>query len=82
LFIVTRYSRHGSHHPPYGVNRAGTIKVKPGKAFFKPLHTKDAPVQMPLLESTERSLEHHGASCRAWPRRRSSGSLRPKDPYE
>jgi uncharacterized repeat protein (TIGR03943 family) len=46
----------------YGVNRAGTIKVKPGKAFFKPLKQKDAPVQMTLLEYIERSLEHGGRS--------------------
>jgi uncharacterized repeat protein (TIGR03943 family) len=51
----------------YGVNRAGTIKVKPGKAFFKPLHGKDAPVQMTLLEYIERSLERGGASFHGVP---------------
>lgn len=51
----------------YGVNRAGAIHVKPGKAFFKPLQRKDAPVQMTLLEYIERSLEHNGASFHAVP---------------
>jgi uncharacterized repeat protein (TIGR03943 family) len=51
----------------YGVNRAGTIHVKPGKAFFKPLHRKDAPVQMTLLEYVERSLEHRGRSFHGVP---------------
>jgi len=51
----------------YGVNRAGSIHVKPGKAFFKPLHQKDAPVQMKLLEYIERSLEHNGASFHGVP---------------
>jgi uncharacterized repeat protein (TIGR03943 family) len=51
----------------YGVRRAGTITVKPGKAFFKPLKTKDAPVQMTLLEYIERSLEHNGASFHGVP---------------
>jgi uncharacterized repeat protein (TIGR03943 family) len=46
----------------YGVNRAGTIKVSPGKAFFKPLKPADAPVEMTLLEYIERALEHNGAS--------------------
>jgi uncharacterized repeat protein (TIGR03943 family) len=46
----------------YGVNRAGAIHVKPGKAFFKPLPQKEAPVQMTLLEYIERALEHKGAS--------------------
>jgi uncharacterized repeat protein (TIGR03943 family) len=51
----------------YGVNRAGSVKVRPGKAFFKPLHQKDAPVQMKLLEYIERSLEHNGASFHGVP---------------
>lgn len=51
----------------YGVNRAGAIHVKPGKAFFKPLQRKDAPVQMTLLEYIERSLEHNGASFHGVP---------------
>ncbi len=51
----------------YGVNRAGTIKVKPGKAFFKPLHAKDTPAQMTLLEYVERSLEQSGASFHGVP---------------
>lgn len=51
----------------YGVNRSGTIKVKPGKAFFQPLHSKDAPVQMTLLEYIERSLERSGASFNGVP---------------
>jgi uncharacterized repeat protein (TIGR03943 family) len=46
----------------YGVNRAGTIHVKPGKAIFKPLKQSAAPVEMPLLEYIERALEHNGAS--------------------
>jgi uncharacterized repeat protein (TIGR03943 family) len=46
----------------YGVNRAGTIKVSPGKAFFKPLRHADAPVEMTLLEYVKRALEHNGAS--------------------
>jgi len=51
----------------YGVNRAGTIKVSPGKAFFKPLKQKDAPVEMTLLEYIERGLEHNGASFHSVP---------------
>jgi len=51
----------------YGVNRAGSVKVRPGKAFFKPLHQKAAPVQMKLLEYIERSLEHNGASFHGVP---------------
>jgi uncharacterized repeat protein (TIGR03943 family) len=51
----------------YGVNRGGTVKVKSGKAFFKPLQQKDAPAQMTLLEYVERSLEHNGASFRRVP---------------
>ena len=46
----------------YGVNRGGTVKVKAGKAFFKPLQQKDAPVEMTLVEYIERSGEHNGAS--------------------
>ena len=51
----------------YGVNRAGAIKVKPGKAFFKPLRRADAPVEMTLLEYVERAQEHKGASFRKVP---------------
>ena len=51
----------------YGVNRAGTVKVKPGHAFFKPLRREDAPVEMTLLEYIERALEHNGASFRDVP---------------
>jgi len=51
----------------YGVNRAGAVHVKPGKAFFKPLRKQDAPVQMPLLEYIERALEHSGASFHGVP---------------
>jgi uncharacterized repeat protein (TIGR03943 family) len=51
----------------YGVRRAGAVTVKPGKAFFKPLQKKDAPVQMPLLEYIERALEHGGASFHGVP---------------
>ena len=51
----------------YGVNRAGAVKVKPGKAFFKPLHEADAPVEMTVLEYIERALEHNGASFRGVP---------------
>jgi uncharacterized repeat protein (TIGR03943 family) len=46
----------------YGVNRAGTIKVKPGHAIFKPLRKADAPVEMTILEYVERAFEHNGAS--------------------
>ena len=51
----------------YGVNRAGTIKVSPGKAFFKPLKQGNAPVGMTLLEYIERALEHNGASFHSVP---------------
>jgi uncharacterized repeat protein (TIGR03943 family) len=51
----------------YGVRRAGAVTVKPGKAIFKPLKTKDAPVQMTLLEYIERALEHNGASFHGVP---------------
>jgi uncharacterized repeat protein (TIGR03943 family) len=51
----------------YGVNRAGTIKVSPGKAFFKPLKQADAPVEMTVLEYIERALEHNGASFHSVP---------------
>jgi uncharacterized repeat protein (TIGR03943 family) len=51
----------------YGVNRAGTIKVSPGKAFFKPLQRKDAPIEMTILEYLQRALEHNGASFRGVP---------------
>lgn len=51
----------------YGVNRAGAVKVKPGKAFFKPLQKADAPVEMTVLEYIERALEHNGASFRGVP---------------
>jgi uncharacterized repeat protein (TIGR03943 family) len=46
----------------YGVNRQGSVHVKAGKAFFKPLRPKDGPVQMTLVEYIERSSEHNGAS--------------------
>lgn len=46
----------------YGVRRQGGVTVKPGKAFFKPLQAKGAPVQMTLVEYIERALEHNGAS--------------------
>jgi uncharacterized repeat protein (TIGR03943 family) len=51
----------------YGVNRAGNVTVKPGKAFFKPLKRSDAPVEMTLLEYIERALEHNGASFHGVP---------------
>lgn len=51
----------------YGVNRAGTVKVRPGHAFFKPLKRVDAPVEMTLVEYIERALEHNGASFRRVP---------------
>jgi uncharacterized repeat protein (TIGR03943 family) len=51
----------------YGVNRAGTIKVSPGKALFRPLKQKGAPVEMTLLEFIERALEHNGASFHSVP---------------
>lgn len=51
----------------YGVNRAGTIKVSPGKAFFKPLQQADAPVELTLVEYVQRALEHKGASFRGVP---------------
>jgi uncharacterized repeat protein (TIGR03943 family) len=51
----------------YGVNRAGAVKVKPGKAFFKPLQEADAPVEMTVLEYIERALEHNGASFHGVP---------------
>jgi len=51
----------------YGVNRAGAVKVKPGKAFFKPLQKADAPVEMTVLEYIERALEHNGASFHGVP---------------
>jgi uncharacterized repeat protein (TIGR03943 family) len=51
----------------YGVNRAGTIKVSPGKAFFKRLPRTGGPVEMTLLEYIQRALEHNGASFRGVP---------------
>ena len=52
----------------YGVNRAASnIKVSAGKAFFKPLRQKDAPVEMTILEYLQRSLEHNGASFHGVP---------------
>jgi uncharacterized repeat protein (TIGR03943 family) len=51
----------------YGVNRAGTVHVKPGRAFFKPLKQANAPVEMTLLEYIERALEHNGASLHGVP---------------
>ena len=51
----------------YGVNRAGSIQIRPGKAFFEPLEPAAAPVDMTLLEFIERSLEHNGASFRDAP---------------
>jgi uncharacterized repeat protein (TIGR03943 family) len=51
----------------YGVNRAGNVTVKPGKAFFRPLKQVDAPVEMTLLEYIERALEHKGASFHGVP---------------
>jgi uncharacterized repeat protein (TIGR03943 family) len=51
----------------YGVNRAGTIRVSPGKAFFKPLKQADAPVDLTLDEYVQRALEHKGASFRGVP---------------
>jgi uncharacterized repeat protein (TIGR03943 family) len=51
----------------YGVNRAGSIQIKPGKAIFEPLKSAEAPVGMTLLEYIERSLEHNGASFRSVP---------------
>jgi uncharacterized repeat protein (TIGR03943 family) len=51
----------------YGVNRAGTIRVSPGHAFFKPLKRTAATPEMTLLEYVERALEHHGASFRGVP---------------
>ena len=51
----------------YGVKRAGSIQIRPGKAFFKPLKSAPAPVEMTLLEFIERALEHNGASFRGVP---------------
>lgn len=51
----------------YGVNRAGAIHVKPGKAIFKPLKQTGAPVEMTLLEFIQRALEHNGASFHGVP---------------
>ena len=51
----------------YGVNRAGAVHVKPGRAFFKPLKRSAAPVEMTLLEYIERALEHNGASFHSVP---------------
>jgi uncharacterized repeat protein (TIGR03943 family) len=51
----------------YGVNRAGSVQVRPGKAVFKPLPNAPAPVEMTLLEYIERSLEHNGASFHGVP---------------
>jgi uncharacterized repeat protein (TIGR03943 family) len=51
----------------YGVKRAGSVQIKPGKAVFEPLPRKDAPVQMTLLEYIERAFEHNGASFHGVP---------------
>jgi uncharacterized repeat protein (TIGR03943 family) len=51
----------------YGVRRAGSVTIKPGKAVFQPLPRKDAPVQMTLLEYIERAFEHNGASFHGVP---------------
>jgi uncharacterized repeat protein (TIGR03943 family) len=51
----------------YGVNRAGAVKISPGKSFYKPLQHKDAPVEMTILEYLQRALEHNGASFRDVP---------------
>jgi uncharacterized repeat protein (TIGR03943 family) len=46
----------------YGVARAGTVNIRPGKAIFHPLKRDARPVPMTLLEYVERAFEHHGAS--------------------
>jgi len=51
----------------YGVRRAGSVTIKPGKAVFEPLPRKEAPVQMTLLEYIERAFEHNGASFHGVP---------------
>jgi uncharacterized repeat protein (TIGR03943 family) len=51
----------------YGVQRAGSITIRPGKAFFKPLDRAAAPVDMTLPEFIERALEHNGASFHGVP---------------
>ncbi|MFL5919110.1 MAG: TIGR03943 family putative permease subunit [Gaiellaceae bacterium] len=51
----------------YGVDRAGSINIRPGHAFFKPLQRSAGPAEMTLLEFIERAFEHDGASFHGAP---------------
>lgn len=48
----------------YGVDRSTAIRVTAGKSSLPPLKASDQPVAMTLLEFTERSYDHGGASMR------------------
>jgi uncharacterized repeat protein (TIGR03943 family) len=46
----------------YGVERAGTVNIRPGLAIFDRLAPGEGPKSMTLLEFVERGFEHGGAS--------------------
>jgi uncharacterized repeat protein (TIGR03943 family) len=46
----------------YGVDRAAKVNIRAGKGVFKPLPRRGAPVQMTLLEFSQRAFERNGAS--------------------
>jgi uncharacterized repeat protein (TIGR03943 family) len=46
----------------YGVERAGTVNIRPGPAIFDRLTPGEGPKSMTLLEFVERGFEHGGAS--------------------
>jgi uncharacterized repeat protein (TIGR03943 family) len=51
----------------YGVERAGTVNIRPGPAIFDRLTPGDGPKSMTLLEFVERGFEHGGASFNGVP---------------
>jgi uncharacterized repeat protein (TIGR03943 family) len=51
----------------YGVDRAANVDIKPGAGIFEKLKRSDAPVQMSLLEFSQRAFERRGTSFNGVP---------------
>jgi uncharacterized repeat protein (TIGR03943 family) len=51
----------------YGVDRAASVEIRPGKGVFEPLPRGADPAPMGLLEFSQRAYERDGASFRGAP---------------